>query len=287
MRKVRSFMFRSVLPAAALVVVQALAAPAQTTGDVTSRPQPTQAADDFAPQPAPVPFGVGEKLKYKVTLSPFGDVGSGSFEVADLDTIHGHTTYRILMSLKGGIPFAHVDDHMESWMDVNLLVSRRFRQDQKEVRYKRYRAFDFFPEERRWKRLDKDESGELPTDRPLDDISFLYFVRCLPLVVGRTYTLPQYFAKEGNPVVVKVLRRDTIQVPAGTFPVIVVQPVIQTKGLFGKGGKAEVYFSDDDRRLLVAMKSDVPVLGSLNLYLESYSLGEKLTPALATGGPNR
>ena len=44
---------------------------------------------------------------------------------------------------------------------------------------------------------------------------------------------------------------ETITVPAGTFRTIVVQPVIQTRGLFSEGGRAEVYFTDDDRRLLI------------------------------------
>lgn len=227
--------------------------------------------------PAAVPFGVGEKLVYSVSLSPFGGVGDGSFEVVELDTIHGHTTYRLRMRVKGGVLFAKVNDHYQSWMDVHSLISRRFQQDQKEVKYERHRTLDFFPEQLRWSRLDKEESGPLPTDRPLDDISFIYYARTLPLEVGRTYTLPQYFHKDGNPVVLKVLRRETVKVPAGTFATIVVQPIIQTKGLFGKGGKAEVYFSDDDRRLLVQMKSDVPVLGSLTLRLERIELGERLS----------
>ncbi|HET9984615.1 MAG TPA: DUF3108 domain-containing protein [Longimicrobiales bacterium] len=227
--------------------------------------------------PAPVPFGVGEKLVYSVSLSPFGGVGDGSFEVVELDTIRGHTTYRLRMRVKGGVLFAKVNDHYQSWMDVHSLISRRFQQDQKEVKYERHRTLDFFPEQLRWSRLDKEESGPLPTDRPLDDISFIYYARTLPLEVGRTYTLPQYFHKDGNPVVLKVLRRETVKVPAGTFATIVVQPIIQTKGLFGKGGKAEVYFSDDDRRLLVQMKSDVPVLGSLTLRLERVELGERLS----------
>ena len=49
-----------------------------------------------------------------------------------------------------------------------------------------------------------------------------------------------------------------------------VRPVIQTRGLFGEGGQAEVHFSDDERRILVMIRSRVPVVGSLSLHLRSY-----------------
>lgn len=226
---------------------------------------------------APVPFGVGEKATYKVTLGIVGDVGTGTLEVVDLDTIHGHTTYELYMRLKGGIPLARVEDEYRSWFDVQSLISRRFKQDQHEVRYERHRTFDFFPEELKWKRADKDESGVLPTSAPLDDLSFLYYIRTLPLEVGKTYTFHRYFVAEANPVTVKVLRKQVLVVPnIGKFNTIVVQPIIKTKGLFSEGGQAEVYFSDDSRRILVALKSKVKILKSLNMMLESYSPGERL-----------
>ena len=60
-------------------------------------------------------------------------------------------------------------------------------------------------------------------------------------------------------------------VAAGTFNTIVVQPIIKTKGLFSEGGQAELYFTDDDRRILVQLKSKVKVLKSLDMHLTGYS----------------
>jgi len=171
---------------------------------------------------------------------------------------------------------ASVENNLQSWMDIETLASLRFDQMQDEIRTKRHRIFDFYPEERRWKRVDSNSSGELPTDHPLDDVSFLFYARTLPLEVGQTYTLPYYFKASGNPVTLKVLRRERVRVPAGTFETIVVQPIIRAGGLFGEGGRAEVYFSDDDRRLIVQMRSRLPVLGHLNLELEKISLGTLL-----------
>lgn len=226
---------------------------------------------------APVPFGPGERLEYQVKLGAF-TVGESWMRVHGIERVRGHRTYHVSMGIRGGIPMARVDNLLESWIDVESLSSRRFVQDQDEVRTKRFRQFEFYPEERRYERADIDEAGELPTDQPLDEIAFVYYVRTLPLEVGETYELDRYFQEDGNPVVVKVLRRDEIEVPAGTFRTIVVQPVIQTRGLFGEGGEAEIHFSDDSRRLLVQLRSRVPVMGSLSLHLRNITPGRSLRP---------
>lgn len=258
-------MFRAALTTAGLILALANGTGAQS-------PAPSA-------EYAPVPFGVGERMTYRVALGIVGEVGSGVLEVVDLDTIRGHPSYELRFQLKGGVPFARVDDDYRSWLDVKSLISRRFKQDQHEVRYERHRSFDFFPEEHLWRRTDKVESGAMPTEYPLDDVSFLYYIRTLPLEVGKTYTLWRYFHEDGNPVTVRVLRRQRITVAAGTFNTIVVQPIIKTKGIFSEGGRAEVYFTDDDRRILVALKSKVKILKSMDVTLETYSPGQRLSAA--------
>ena len=261
----------------AVAVLIALMPPAAAQS-VAGVPVAAEAAD---PPVARVPFGPGERLGYKVKLGIFGTVGEGSMEMVGVDTIHGHPTYHLRFDLEGKVLFAEVDDRLQSWLDVSRLVARRFEQNQKEVNFKRHRVFDFFPEERRYVRLDREGEGELATDEPLDDVSFLYFVRTLPLEVGKTYTFERYYKQDGNPVTLQVLRKETVTVPAGTFETIVVRPIIKTDGLFGEGGEAEVYFTDDEQRLLVMMKSKVPVIGNLSLHLDSYTPGEPLREARA------
>ena len=206
-------------------------------------------------------------------------------EITGIEQVHGHETLHARMQLSGGIPLARVDDKFESWMDLDGYFSRRFKQDQREVTFRRNRTYEFYPESRTYRRLDNNEVGRIPTDRPLDDVSFLYFVRTLPLRVGDTYTIPRYFKADGNPVVIRVLRKETVSVPAGEFETIVVQPIIKTDGLFGEGGQAEVYFTDDARRSLVRMTSRVPIIGSLSLHLRSYRAGEPI-PDVASPDPS-
>jgi hypothetical protein len=120
------------------------------------------------------------------------------------------------------------------------------------------------------------DSGSLASARPLDDVSFLYHARTLPLTPGSVYVEPRYYKEEGNPVTVQVLRRERVRVPAGEFDAIVVRPIIRTNGLFKEGGQAEIWFSDDERRLLLKLRAKKSVI-TLTMELQSYQPG--LPPA--------
>ena len=231
--------------------------------------------------PVRVPFGPGEHLTYKLKLGVFS-VGEGHMEVVGLDSVRGELTYHTSFRMDGGLPGFRVRDDFQSWFSVQNLVSWRFIRDQREGPYRAYRHYEFYPQEKRFERGDNDEAKGMPTDEPLDDIAFLYFVRSLQLEVGQEYRFDRYFKEGGNPVVLRVLRIETIEVPAGRFETIVVRPIIQTKGLFGQGGEAELYFTNDDRRILVQMRSSVPVVGRLTLHLKSITEGHPLRPSSGT-----
>ncbi len=218
-------------------------------------------------------IGVGERARYELRLAG-REVGTGSLEVVGAERISGYRTLRTRLQVSGGVLFARVDDRFESWIDPERLFSRRFVQDQKELTNKRYREYHFAPEARTYRQVDSGEDGTLATGEPLDDVSFLFYVRTLPLRVGEVDTIPRYF-KQGRDVIIRVLRKERVTVPAGTFETIVVQPTITNAGgLFGQGGEAEVYFSDDMARTLVMLKSRVPVIGSLSLHLKDYRPGQ-------------
>lgn len=235
---------------------------AQDSLKVSAQLQPSSNAT-----PMDVPFETSEELRYNVKLGIM-NVGKGYMRVASVEDIRGRPTYHVQLGLDGRVLFvARVRYNFDSWMDVETLASRRFVQDSYEINRDRYRAYDIFPEERRWERIGVDKGGETITDTPLDQVSFLYYIRTLPLEVGDEYVLNQYFEEDGNPVIIKVLRKERREVPAGTFDTVVIQPIIQTSGLFGEGGKAEIYLTDDDKRQMVYMRSEIPLVGSVTLHL--------------------
>jgi len=216
--------------------------------------------------PAVVPFASGEHLEYDVKFG-FLHVGSGSMEVAGIDSVRGHAAWHTVFQVHGGTLFYKVNDRLESWIDVNNLVSLRHWQELSEGRRERERRFEIMPE--RGIVVEEGKPGAPTVAEPLDDGAFLYFVRTIPLEVGKTYQFDRYFRPDRNPVTIRVLRREHITVPAGEFDAIVLQPIIKTKGIFSEGGHAEVWLSDDSNRIMLQMKSKLS-FGSLNLYLTSY-----------------
>jgi hypothetical protein len=192
--------------------------------------------------------------------------------VAASDSIRGYTAWCAIFTISGGTFFFRVRDSTVSWFDTASLSSLRFVQHIREGRYHADRDYAIYPERATYARLDKPEVPSV--HEPLDDASFLYFLRSIPLEVGQTYTFNRYFQPEGNPIIIRVLRRERVTVPAGTFAAIVVQPQITTPGIFSQKGHAEVWLADDRTHIMLMLKSGLS-FGSLNLYLTSYSPGSR------------
>ncbi len=250
--------------AVALLIATASRAPlsAQSAVESAVAVQPTVRSSSSVA----TPFGVGERLVYDVKFGAI-KVGRGSMEVLDTVSLRGRPAWHTRFRVKGGIPFYRVDDVLESWIDRDDFTSLRFVQDLEEGGKNRERRYEIFPERAVFQENDKPE--EASVSQPLDDGSLLYFIRTIPLEVGQTYEFRRYFRPDRNPVIVKVLARETITVPAGTFHTLVLQPIIKSKGIFSENGQARIWLSDDANRIMVQMKSRTKI-GSLNLYLQSH-----------------
>jgi uncharacterized protein DUF3108 len=219
-----------------------------------------------APVDSGVPFGVGERLVYEVKFGPLR-VGEGSMEVLDVENVRGRDTWHTRFRVRGGIPLYRVDDVLESWIDTARFHSLRFVQDFDEGGKTRERRYEIYPERKVFQ--EGDGEVEESVEDPLDDGAFLFFVRTVPLDVGKTYQFNRYFRPDRNPVIVKVLRRERVTVPAGTYDAVVIQPIIKTKGIFSEQGEAQIWLSDDAHRIMVQMRSKTKI-GSLNLFLKSH-----------------
>jgi hypothetical protein len=230
------------------------------------------------PFSARAPFGPGEHLVYKVKVGIFG-IGEGYMAIAGVEDDPDRPTYKIEMGIEGSLGPAKLRDRYQSWLDVTTLQTWRYVRDVDQVGYQSYRHWEFLPETMRWERQDNDEAGDLGSALPLDEIAFIYFIRTLPLEVGKSYTFNRYFKDDGNPVTVRVLRRDQRETEGVLYNTIVVEPEIQTDGMFAEGGGAEIHFTDDERRIPVYVKSDLPGFpGSLTLHLRSIQEGYPLHP---------
>jgi len=223
---------------------------------------------------AKVPWAAGEHLEYTVRIIGIKS-GIGVMQVAGIDTMRGHPSWRLHFNIKGSTPLGtyHVDDSYDSWMDVETLNSLRFEQRLYEGGKHVARNYDIFPSRGIFHQEGKDEKPSVP--EPLDDASFFFFVRTLPLEVGKEYSFNKYFDPKANPVTIKVLPKEVVEVPAGKFPAIVLQPSFKTNGLFSEDGHAEIWLSDDEHRILLRMDTHFSIV-KLGLTLNKATYG---TPA--------
>ena len=216
-----------------------------------------------SPRSAMPAFGVGEHLEYAVSFSRL-HVGSGEMSLVALDTTSGPAAWNARLTVSGGVPFFHVRDTMSSLFDTTTFSSRRFTQHINEGPYHAQRNFAIDALGRTYTKNDGAPSPS--SSDPVDDVSLIYLVRTLPLADGDRYEFNRYFQPDQNPIIIRVVRRERISVPAGTYAAILIEPEIRASGIFSQNGHAQLWFSDDSSRLLLQMKARLSI-GSINLYL--------------------
>lgn len=237
---------------------------------LTAAAQTPHAAVSPALEVASVPFGPGEKSMFEVRFGSLR-VGTGSFEVLGMESVRGRETWHTTFTVQGGTFFYRVNDVYETWIDTQNFNSLLFIRQIEEGTRRRNQSFEIIPDRGIYiERTRQGTDTARTVSEPLDEAAFLYFVRTIPLRVGETYDFHRYFIPDRNPVRLRVLRKERITVPAGTFNAIVIRPIIKANGIFSEKGQAEVWLSDDPTRMLLQVKSRLS-FGSLNLYLRSYT----------------
>jgi len=210
-------------------------------------------------------FPVGETLVYDARFGLL-NLGEGLMHIAGIDTVRGTPTLHVVFRLTGGSFFYRLDDRMDSWIELDRFASRRFVQDFHEGNSDRYTAYEIFPDSGFYTQSGVD--SVLPTSPdPLDDAAFFYFVRTLDLEVGQRYEFERYFRPDRNPVVLEVLGRDTLDVPAGRIPTILVRPTVKGRGILEEAKEPQMWLSDDDRRIMVQLKLKFASIATITLRL--------------------
>ncbi len=214
------------------------------------------------------PFGVGERLEFDIK---YGFVGAGTaiMSIPELVRERGYLCYRIVSSAESNAFFSvffTVRDVAESYLDVRDLVSRRF---EKRLREGDFRSHDvvLLDHDRNVAIYPKKKDRVIPLALDAQDIlSSLYYVRMMDLEVGKSIYIENHADRKNYPLEIRVIKKERIKVPAGTFDCLVIEPIMRASGLFRHEGKLTVWLSDDARKIPVLMKSKV-VIGSVSAVL--------------------
>jgi hypothetical protein len=220
-------------------------------------------------KPAPaVNFPVGERLTFSAKYGVFS-VGSATMEVMGIDTVHRVEAVHIRFRIKGGALWYSLDQIMESWVGLYDFRSRRFTTIQDERDKHRERRYEIYPDSGFYREAGRDTTFATVLD-PLDDGAFLYWIRAVPLEVGKKYEYPRYFRPDRNPVIIEVLGYDKVSVAGKKWRALVVRPRIpQGRGIFAEKSETRIWLSDDKQRLVLAIQSNFS-FGQVTLKLKDY-----------------
>lgn len=219
-----------------------------------------------------VSFGIGEKLTFDVNYG-FINAGTASMEVSRLVEYKGRPSYEIKTRALSNSFFTSVypvEDEVTSITDATGLFSWHFEKKLREGKYRSDRAYSF-DQEQNTVFYEKDTLPVAPYVQ--DALSVLYYVRTQPLQVGKTLAVETFVDGKSYRMEVRVLRKESINVDAGRFDCLVVEPITQAVGVFKHEGRLTVWLTDDRLRMPVLMKSKV-VVGSISAELTDFKLGE-------------
>ena len=92
-----------------------------------------------------------------------------------------------------------------------------------------------------------------------DVLSAFYYIRTQPLEVGKSLLLNSHSQKKVYDLEVKVHRREILEVGAGTFRTVVVEPLLKGEGVFKQKGRLLIWLTDDELKIPVQMTSAVAI----------------------------
>ena len=220
-------------------------------------------------------FGTGERLEFSVKYGKI-KAGNAVMEIPEIVDYEGHDCYRIVSTANSSdfiSVFYKVRDSVITIVDVDGIFPRKFSKHLREGGYKSDKITLFNQKDH----LAITGNDTIPTYSFVQDaLSSLYFIRTQELIPGKDILIDNHTDKKNYPLKVIVYKREEIEVPAGKFKCIVVEPVMRAEGIFKAKGSIKIWLSDDQYKMPVMMKSEVFFLGSISAQLSNYSRGNIL-----------
>lgn len=219
------------------------------------------------------PFQAGEKLVFSVSWSEIVKAGTATLEVRGVKVFNNNKVYHIVSTASSGpqlSAFFYTRDRIDIYLDTDDYTIWKSEKHLVEGKYKNDEVVYFDPTKRT---ATRGVATMRTLAAPRDALGGFYYVRTLDLPVGGEITLNYADGKVSKPIVVKVLRKEEVTVPAGTFNTIVIEPILEeTEGIFKQEGRIWIWVTDDEKKMPVLLKSKIAI-GDVVVQLENYTLG--------------
>lgn len=217
-----------------------------------------------------IAFRAGEYLKFDIN---YGFVTAGEAVLAVSDTVCNNRPCHIINFNLTSKPFFDVfykvRDHYSTLIDAQGIFPWRFEQHIREGGFSR----DFTAEFDHINQIAVTSEGQYPIPSYVQDImSAFYFTRTIDFSSfkpGDKIHLQNFYKDSTYELEVKYKGKQTIEVEAGKFNCIVVEPLAKEGGLFKSEGKIHVWLTDDERCMPVLVLAKI-IIGSVEAELVEY-----------------
>lgn len=217
------------------------------------------------------PFRVGEKVVHSVKYFK-ATAGELTFEVLPFVLVNGKKSYRFQLTLetKGLFSrFYSVEDKVDTLVDFETLVPSVFSLHVKESAQLKEARAHFDPltlQATYWEKKYTEKNGHQEKKQQWtmnaysqNVYSAPFYMRVFNYEIGKETAF--YVADDEKNVTFKgkAIRKERIETEAGTFNTIVIKPELEIGGVFKPVGDIYFWLTDDDRRFIVRIESDIKI----------------------------
>ena len=212
------------------------------------------------------PFQPGEKMHFVLKYGAIS-AGEATLEVHDMVEVQGVEAYHFVMTARSNSfidIFFKVRDRIDSFADASMNHSLYYKKDQKEGKTRRNIKVDFDWKENKSSYVNFDTEPKIISQIPgtFDPLAIFYYSRLLDFQKVVEFEHPVTDGEKNMMAILRVIGKEIITVPAGTYETFVLEPDLQkVEGVFSKKQrtKTKLWVTNDGRRLLVQMKSKAMV----------------------------
>ena len=216
-------------------------------------------------------FKEGEKLTFDINYG-FITAGVATMSIPRIKRISGRNAYYVMFEVNSVPSFNwlyKVRDRYETYIDVEGIFPWRFEQHIREGGY--VRDFAAFFDQR--KGIAKTSNGEYEIPQYANDIlSAFYYTRTLDfsgMKEGDKFHLQNFFKDKVYDLDVVFRGRETVEVPAGKFDCVIIEPLVKEGGLFKHDGDIIIWLTDDNLKVPVKVRTKI-IIGYVEAMLTSY-----------------
>ncbi len=217
-------------------------------------------------------FTTGERLVFDISYG-FITAGEAVMSIPETQVVRERNTYKVMFEVNSLPAFSwiyRVRDRYETYIDTAGIYPWRFEQHIREGGYTR----DFTADFDQRSHVAYTTEGRHPIPPFVHDImSAFYFMRTQNYDgkrPGEKMHLMNFYKDSSYSLDVKFLGRQQIEVEAGTFNCVLLEPMVKEGGLFKSEGRLIVWLSDDMRKIPVKVSTKV-IIGSIDAELREYS----------------